>query len=387
MKLKARYILIVIVIAQFFCTSLWFAGNAIMPDLINILGLKAEDLGWVTSSVQLGFIAGTLVYTFWTIPDRFKATRVFLISAFLGAIVNAISIWAAGWETLLISRFFTGFFLAGIYPVGMKIAADHFENRLGKSLGYLVGALVLGTALPHLLASFEVALDWKRVIGGTSSLAMLGGLMLFLFVPEKSKQALKTKARFSESWSAFSGKEFRAAAFGYFGHMWELYAFWAFVPMMLQLYSAYHLTEIQTSFWSFIIIGGGSLSCVIGGWLSGWFGEEKVARIALATSGSCCLLAPLSFTFSKAFFLFFLNVWGLAVIADSPLFSSLVARSAVPALKGTALTLVTCIGFSITIFSIQLLTFLASHFEPKYGFLALAIGPALGLVYSRKKTE
>lgn len=379
----SSWILPIIVFSQFCCTSLWFAGNAVMSNLLSDFSLQSSALGHLTTAVQFGFITGTLVFAVLTIADRFSPSRVFWISALLAALVNAGVIWDHNSLSSLFGlRFFTGFFLAGIYPVGMKIAADYFEKGLGKSLGFLVGALVLGTAFPHLLKGLTVDLPWKAVVLATSGLSVLGGCLMVLLVPNgpfrKAGQQLKLSALFS----VFSKRDFRAAAFGYFGHMWELYAFWAFVPIMLGSYASIHpQTEFNIPILSFLIIGIGGLSCVIGGYLAELFGTRRIAAWALSISGICCLLSPIMFSLEwEGLFIGFLLVWGMMVIADSPLFSTLVAHNASPEMKGSALTLVNCIGFAITIVSIQLLSFLQSRVDSNSMYLLLAIGPLFGLI-------
>lgn len=380
------YTLPVIVIAQFLCTSLWFAGNAVMPGLTAAAGLHASQLGWVTSSVQIGFIAGTIVYAIFMFADRYPAARVFLLSALGGAIFNAFLGTADSFALVVSYRFATGFFLAGIYPVGMKIASDYYLEGLGRSLGYLVGALVLGTALPHLLATLDLGFSWQMVIYCTSVLAAVGGMAIFILVPEGPFRSKGQQVNFTSSMQAFRHPRFRAASFGYFGHMWELYAFWAFLPVILEHYKSYRVVEFATPAWAFVIIGVGSLSCVWGGYLSQRFGEAKIATLALGLSGSCCLLSPLMFWMPLPIFLVFLIIWGMAVIADSPLFSSLVAKNALPELKGTALTVVTCIGFSITVLSIQGIALLVDLSLIHQSLMLLAIGPIFGVWSLRKLT-
>lgn len=381
-----KFILPLIVLAQFMCTSLWFAGNAVMPDLIIILNLQESDLGYVTSSVQFGFIIGTLFYAFFTLADRFNPSRVFFISALLGAFCNVlITVSGLSFFQILFFRFFTGFFLAGIYPIGMKIAADYYEKGLGKALSFLVGALVLGTALPHLIAGFETSFSWKSVMYLTTFLAVAGGLLIWVFVGVGPYRKQGQKLKISSLKKVFSNPEFKTAAIGYFGHMWELYAFWAFVPVILVSYNSIHDTNLNISFMSFLIIAFGSISCIAGGFFSDRFGVKRVANYSIAFSGLCCLAVPFTFTISSLGFIAFLTFWGMVVIADSPLFSTLVAQNAVPELKGTALTLVTCIGFAITIVSIQLLTYLNSYFNDPHVYWILAIGPSIGFLFQRKK--
>jgi MFS family permease len=376
-------VLPVIVIAQFFCTSLWFAGNAVLPDLVSHFSISEKALGYITSAVQFGFISGTLCYAALLIADRFPPSRVFFSSAVLAAIANvSMVLIGSNMTSLLIMRFLTGFFLAGIYPVGMKIAADYYEKGLGKALGFLVGALVVGTALPHLLKSFTTSFPWMTVLYFTSGLSITGGILMLALVPSGPYQKRIQSLNYAAVFRIFKHKPFRSAAFGYFGHMWELYAFWAFVPFLLLTYENIHPDmPINISTLSFFTIAAGGLACVVSGYLSQIFGAKKTAFASLFLSGCCCLLSPLAFFLPVIPFVAFLIFWGLVVIADSPMFSTLVAQYAEIQIKGTAITIVTCIGFSITIASIELLNYLSGHVDPRYMFMVLAIGPVCGLLY------
>lgn len=387
---QSKLILPIIVISQFCCTSLWFAGNGVMGDLIVNFNLKGSALGHLTSAVQFGFILGTLIFAILTIADRFSPSKVFLTCALLGSIFNAGVIWEGNSLLSILSlRFITGFFLAGIYPVGMKIAADYYEKGLGKSLGSLVGALVIGTAFPHLAKEMTDEFPWKSVLILTSSLAFLGGLLMLIMVPDGPYRKPGNRLNLSAFFGVFRNHKFRSASFGYFGHMWELYAFWAFVPIILKTYSLEHPeTVFNIPLLSFLIIGIGGLACVLGGYLSLIAGTKRIAFIALLLSCGCCLLSPLIFAAeSESVFIGFLLFWGMVVIADSPLFSTLVAQNANAEIKGTALTIVNCIGFSITIISIQLLNVLQDSMNPMYVYTILALGPILGLIalYEKKK--
>ncbi|WP_341225410.1 MFS transporter [uncultured Arcticibacterium sp.] len=385
--LKAKIILPVIVLSQFCGTSLWFAGNSIMNDLVINYGFNSSALGPLTSSVQLGFIAGTLLFALLAISDRISPSKVFLVCAVLGSIFNLGILWEGNnLFSILTLRFFTGFFLAGIYPVGMKIAADHFQNGLGKSLGLLVGALVFGTAFPHLLKGI---FDWESVILATSGLAFFGGLLLFFLVPDGPFRKPGQKIAFSSFKSLFGNGEFRAAAFGYFGHMWELYAYWAFIPIILTFYQSLNpSSNFNIPIISFTIIAVGGIGCIAGGFLSQHFGAKKIATLSLLISCICCLVSPFILGLNSEIILIsFLLFWGLTVTADSPLFSTLVAQNAIPELKGTALTLVNCLGFSISIFSIQLLNSLKSYTDSYSIYAVLAFGPILGLLALRKQVN
>lgn len=383
-----KRVLPVIVISQFFCTSLWFAGNAVLPDIISNLGTSPGFLARFTSIVQLGFISGTFVFALLAISDRFRPAKVFFICSVIASLCNLIIlIGDMSVTTVLVSRFLTGFFLAGIYPVGMKIAADHFKEGLGKSLGLLVGALVLGTALPHLLKSISFSFHWKYVIVATSLLSATGGWVMHQRVSEGPYRKQGQPLHISAFSIIFREPGLRAAVAGYFGHMWELYAFWAFVPVILKNYQQlFPETNFSISLFAFIIIAAGCAGCIIAGYLSQSYPAKKIALYALGLSGTCCLLSP--FFISQGSFvvlLLFMIVWGICVIADSPLFSTLVAQQSPPNLRGSVITLVTCIGFAITIISIQILSYIIQMVDNRYAYLLLAVGPLAGIIALVKK--
>lgn len=378
-----KYILPLIVLSQFLCTSLWFAGNAVVFDMVKDLDLAPNFLAHLTSAIQLGFITGTLIYALFTIADRFSPSVVFFYSAILAALFNlGIVIDGINDIQLLVFRFLAGFFLAGIYPVGMKIASDYYQKGLGKSLGYLVGALVLGTSFPHLLKNFTAELPWTYVIYSTSFLSIIGGLLIFLSVPDGPYRKKLPKLNFKAILQGFEHREFRAAAMGYFGHMWELYTFWAFLPIILTNYNLFYPSaDLNVPLLSFMIIAAGGLACAAGGIATQYFGSRYVAITALSLSGLCCLLSPLLlFNSYETLVVTFLFFWGLVITADSPQFSTLVAQNSPDTNKGTNLTLVNCIGFSITIVSIQFLNMLSEIVSARYLYLFLAIGPILGLL-------
>ena len=383
-----KWILPVIVVSQFCGTSLWFSSNAIVQDLVIHFSLPENTLAHITSAVQFGFIIGTLVFAILSIADRFSPSKVFVISALIAAIFNLMIIWDQNTLTsILILRFLTGFFLAGIYPVGMKIAADYYDKGLGKSLGFLVGALVLGTAFPHLLKGFTEELPWKIILIVTSIIAISGGFLLYFLVPDGPYRKRSTSLDFSVVIKIFKNKKFKAAAFGYFGHMWELYAFWAFVPFIMTTYTAIHPeSSLNTTISSFIVIGIGAIACIISGYISLYKGAKKTALVSLTLSGIFCVISPLLFMIpSQTLFMVILSLWGMVVIADSPMFSTLVAQNADPVYKGTALTIVNCIGFAITIVSIQLILLLQSYLDATYLLLILGIGPLFGILSIFKK--
>lgn len=374
---RQRRILPLIVFAQFAGTSLWFAGNAVLSET----GLGEGALGWLTSSVQLGFILGTLIFAVLGLADRMPPRLLFLSCALLGGLTNALpALGADGFTAWLALRFATGFFLAGIYPVGMKIAASWYEDGLGRALGMLVGALVLGTAFPHLLSAGGVELPWRTVLLAVSMVSAAGGVMLYVGVPAGPHLPASAPLEAGAIGQIFANADFRAAALGYFGHMWELYAFWALVPVIISEMGG----GIDVSLWSFIIIAAGVLGCVGGGWLSGRIGSARVAALQLSISGLCCLLAPALLALPTPAALIALVIWGTTVVGDSPQFSTLNAQTAPRAQVGTALTLVTSIGFGVTIGSIQLTTWLAQEVGPGRALWGLVVGPVFG-VYALKR--
>jgi len=378
---RAPWILPVIILSQFAGTSLWFAGNAVIGDLQTEWGLLPSSLGYVTSSVQLGFIAGTLFFAFFLISDRFSPRLVFFISSMLGAAANlGIFFLSDGLQSLLIFRFITGFFLAGIYPIGMKIAAGWYKHGLGAALGYLVGALVLGTAFPHLLKSLEYNYEWESVVISVSVISIIGGLLMLIFVPNGPYLSKGTKFNPQAIQIIFKSKALRQAAFGYFGHMWELYTVWTFVPLLLAYYAKEHGDAINIPLWSFWIIAAGAMGCALGGIISKRTGSKPVAFYQLLASGICCVLSPLIFAAPPELFLVFFLFWGVVVAGDSPQFSALVAMSAPKEYVGSALTIVTSVGFLITVFSIQFINSLVGTIEVKYLMLFLLPGPVFGLI-------
>ena len=382
MNKRPVHILPLIVLSQFAGTSLWFVGNAILPDIQRSLNIQTNAPGDITSVVQLGFIAGTLIFAIFSIADRVTSAKVFFVSSLIAALSNVSIIWfAKNMADLYVIRFLTGFFLAGIYPVGMKIASDWYEKNLGKALGFLVGALVLGTAFPHLLRSSLYALPWRQVLVYTSAFALTGGLLILLFVGEGPYRKPATRFQFSVILQIFRSADFRAAAFGYFGHMWELYTLWAFIPYIFSFYNSSSHQAMNVPLWSFIIIAAGGVGCIAGGYISQKAGSSRVAFFALLISGLCSLCSFAFFHLPIVIFIPAVILWGITVAADSPQFSTLVAKTAIPEYKGTALTIVTCIGFAISIVSIQFITRLENWLKIDSLFVLLAPGPLIGLMF------
>lgn len=378
------YTLAVIIFAQFAGTSLWFAGNAILPDLQAAWQLPPSALGSLTSAVQAGFITGTFCFAALTLAERFPAHALFLCCAILGAAANLLILLNESLAVLWSCRFLTGFFLAGIYPVGMKIAASWFPQAMGRAIGFLVGALVLGTAFPHFIRYVGADLAWQVVLLLVSGLAILGGILLFAFVGDPRPRGKATSFKPSIVLAAFRENRFRGAALGYFGHMWELYAFWAFVPVFVAAKLDRNLADPKVSLWAFVIIGMGSVGCVAAGLISQRIGSAKPAIVSLAASATCCILSPWIFTLPQVLFFALMLLWGITVIADSAQFSALSAKYAPEGYVGSALTMTTCIGFAISIASLEVLNAAAINGNPSQLLLLLIPGPIIGLWSSRR---
>lgn len=378
-------ILPIIIIAQFTGTSLWFAANAVLPELINNFHFDQKDLGTITSAVQLGFISGTLLFAIFTIADKYSPSKVFFVCATLGAIANLFTtIIPLSLINLSILRFFVGVLLAGIYPVGMKISADWFDKGLGKALGYLVGALVLGTAFPHLIRALGGNFDWTFVLITVSSLSFLGGVAILLFVPDGPHRKKSSGFKPQAVLVLFKEPDLRSAAYGYFGHMWELYTFWAFVPFIFQYFFQSRGWDGDVSAWSFVAIASGFLGSAIGGIYAQRFGSARVAYVQLFGSLICILLTVAIDIMHPVVFVSYMVMWGTFVVGDSPQFSTLAARTAPKEWMGSALTIMNSIGFALTIPSIILANYLLSAYDNPKAFLILAIGPIFGLYHTRR---
>jgi MFS family permease len=376
-----RHILPVLVLAQFAGTSLWFAVNAVMPDLQRELGWPASAVGPLTSALQFGFIVGTLVFALLAIADRFAPRRVFLFCALAGAACT-VGAWATvtHYEALLAWRFFTGVFLAGIYPVGMKIAAQWYNrpggSGLGAALGLLIGALVLGSASAHALRALSGTLPWPTLMLGVAALAAAGGLLLFLGTSDPPHaHARVTTLQWLALGTVWTDARVRASVLGYFGHMWELYTMWVMVPLVL----ATRLQGTDLSWAAFWVLGAGAVGCAAGGWVALRWGSARVASTQLAISGLCCLATPWVIDAPATLFYGWLVLWGITVAGDSPQFSTLTARNAPPQAVGSVLTLTNSMGFALSIVSILLFVSLAETVSLGALLPWLALGPALGL--------
>ncbi len=372
----------IIVLAQLFGTSLWFSANSAADDLIRSWGITPADIGTLTNAVQFGFILGTLGFAISGLADRFPASRIFAMCALLGALCNAAFAGLAdGMATAVPLRFAVGLCLAGVYPLGMKLVVSWVPERAGTALAQLVGMLTLGTALPHGIRLAGGAWPWQATIMVSSGLALLAAMMIFRLGdgPHLKRRHGTPPLRLGRVVYAFSVPEFRASALGYFGHQWELYAFWTLTPALIIVSGLALPGSGALSGLAFAIIGIGALSCLIGGWWSQRIGSARVAATALAISAACCALFPLLVDTPAWFKLLLLLLWGASVVADSPHFSAMSAKACAPEIVGSALAFQNSIGFAITMLSIHLGTAWIGQWGAAIAWLLLP-GPIVGLI-------
>ena len=369
-----------IVFAEFLGTSLWFSMNSVADNLMATWEISLAGIGVLTNAVQLGFVAGTLLFAFSGIADRFRPSRIFALCALLGALCNAFfALYAEGMAAGVTLRFLVGVCLAGIYPVGMKLIITWDPEKASQRLAQLVGMLILGTALPHATRFFGVDWPWQSVIVFSSFLALVAMIIIYwLGDGPHLKMSAQSTIKPMSIRTIFGIPSYRRSALGYFGHMWEVYAFWALVPVLIA--STHSINNpIELSGFAFLVIAMGTVGCLIGGQLSKTMTSSRVASYALGLSGLCCLLYPWIKDVPLVLQLMFWAIWGMSAAADSPQLSAISAKACPPEIVGTALTIQNAIGFGITMISIQLCTVLIPYLNHYISWVLLP-GPVLGLI-------
>lgn len=404
MNPDSRRVLILLATAELLAMSLWFTGTAALPQLARAWNAGYGLTAWLTIAVQLGFVTGALLAAVFNLPDVFRADKIFVVSSLAAAAANALFAWLAAEHVAaaLILRFLTGAFLAGVYPTGMKLLAGWFREGRGLALGIFIAALTVGSALPH---AVEAAgnLPWREMVLASSGFATVAALLVALGVHPGPHAAPQPPFNFHQVGQTFRQRRLRLANLGYLGHMWEVYSMWGWIGVLL----AASGTDIATA-WvelsTFSAIAIGAVGCVWAGAASDRASKDCVAQepalsavegssavdlrlrrrsnvtiVAMAVSGACCLAAGLVFDSFPALVAVSL-VWGIAVVADSAQFSTIVSEVSHPSYVGTALTMQVALGFLLTSLSVRVVAAVGEHWGWRWAGPAMAIGPLLGIL-------
>ncbi|HJQ19876.1 MAG TPA: MFS transporter [Gemmatimonadaceae bacterium] len=384
-------VLVLLAFAELLGMSLWFAGNAVAPQLREQWLLSASQVGWLTTAVQLGFVAGTAVVGVLNLADIIPSRSLFAAAAVLGAVANAALLVAGGFYPAIATRFACGFCLAGVYPPAMKMIATWFRARRGLAVGTIVGALTVGKATPYLVHALPNAGVASIVLAGSASAVVAAALVWFgyhdgpyPFPPRPFSWSLVA--------TVFRERQWRLATGGYLGHMFELYSYWTWIPAFLAASAAvyvgaptldaHHAALVSLLAFGTIAVGG--LGCFWGGLVADRVGRERLVTIAMALSGACALLIGVTFGMRWLYVAPVALLWGFFVIADSAQFSVLVTESVPPHAVGTALMLQTSLGFLLTTVSIQLIPPIVRLAGWRWAFPLLALGPLAGIAAIRR---
>jgi MFS family permease len=380
--------LALIALAELLGMSVWFAANAVAPQLAAHWALSSSETGWLSTAVQLGFVAGTALAALLNLADLVSAKRYFSLSAVAAAGANAALLLAPGFRTALLCRVITGVCLAGVYPPAMKMAATWFRVRRGLAIGVVVGALTIGKALPYLVHAFP-GVGVTGVVTCASLATLTAALLVAAWYDDGPAPFPRRSFDLALVGAVLRDSRYQQVLGGYSGHMLELYACWVWIPGFLSASALAQGVSVESSAaWvamlSFLVIAAGAVGCVLGGELADRVGYVRLVVVAMAVSGTCAILTPLVFGRSPVLLVALLVVWSVAVIADSAQFSTLVTRVVAPHAIGTALTLQTSIGFLLTTITIQLVPLVAGISGWRYAFPVLALGPALGIAAIRR---
>jgi MFS family permease len=379
-----RLMLSLVAAGLFLGMTLWFSATAAAPAIAAEFAFTAAGMPWLTMAVQGGFVVGTLASALLNVADVVNARRLFALGCVAGAIANAAIPFAPSAAVVVVLRAVTGVALAFVYPPGLKIAAGWFLERRGTALGIVVGALTLGSAFPHLLAWAAADVPWRRLVWISSALALAGAAMVALGVRDGPYVSASAPFDPRAVRHVVSNRGVRLATLGYLGHMWELYAMWAWMP-------AFAAASIHAaggvgarggsplhSLVAFVTIASGAIGCVLAGRSADAWGKARIAAASMAVSGSCALVSGLAFGRPLPILFALAVVWGFSVVADSAQFSALVVEHSPRTHVGTALTLQICLGFLLTMVSMRLVPIVASATGWQWAFLALVPGPILG---------
>ena len=372
--------LAVVSVAQFLGMTLWFSATAVTPLLIDEFDISAAHAPWLTMAVQAGFVAGTLFSALSNIADTLNSRTLMFAGSLVGSAANAAVLIAPDGASVIALRFVTGASLALVYPPAMKIAAGWFRDGRGLALGFLIGALTLGKAFPHLLAAL-FGTEWRAPMLLASVLAIGGGTLVLLVVRDGPHVAATTPFDPHAIRKILSSRGARLAILGYLGHMWELYAMWTWVVVFAWTSltdSGVANVAAAGSMAAFLAIGSGAAGCVLAGYVADRLGKARVAMWAMLASATCAALTVVVYGGAPILLYVLIMIWGFAVVADSAQFSALVSEHAPRDHVGTALTLQTCVGFLLTIVTIELLPRVADYTGWRWASLVLVPGPLLG---------
>jgi MFS family permease len=385
--LKAQKAAVLLVIAELLGMSLWFTASAVTPYLRERWALDATQAGWLTTVVQLGFVAGTAMAALLNLADIWPARWYVATSSLLAAIANSLVIALDDYGLALLARFATGLFLAGVYPPGMKMMATWFVKNRGLAIGALVGGITVGKAAPYLIRAIDISPSF--VMLSASAGATLGGLMIALWYREGPHTFERRPFSWSLVGTVLHHRETRLAIAGYLGHMWELYAMWTLVSVFFYDYFAQRGSSVassiaQSGVIAFLVIAAGGLGCVLAGRWADKLGRARITIWSMLISGTCALIIGWLLHAPPGLVLPIALIWGFAVVADSAQFSALVTEVAPKHAVGTALTLQTSLGFLLTAFTIWLAIQLHEMSDWRVAFSMLAIGPVLGIIAMRR---
>ncbi|MFW9894415.1 MAG: nitrate/nitrite transporter [Candidatus Thorarchaeota archaeon] len=375
-------ILAIVSISLLFCLTVWFSANAITPQLITLWNLNQSDIALLSIFLIVGFVIGGLTYSIFSLPDLVKTPLFFSINAFIAALGNFFAAISPNFLFFISFRFITGFFLAGVYPTSMKLISSWFKRNRGLAIGILLGALTAGSGLPYIFNLTGIP-NWRILLSFSSLLALIGSILIFIFIQEGSHLVQNARFKLSNIKTLLSKKSIRYANYSYFGHMWELYAFWVGIPKFLQEVHSRTNPGINVNLYfslgTFLVFISGALGNIIGGKIADKIGRTKFNIIMLATSGISSLIIGFSVE-NYILALIIAVIWGLTVIPDSPQYSAMVSELSDPSYIGTALAIQTAIGFAITNFTIWLLPIIVELISWTFGFSFLVLGPIFGII-------